>query len=619
MSTYREIHGKAVKSLDTDPSATTDEGQIWYNTSSDTFKSIVSIEAFSSGSPTINAVSWMGSCGTKSAALIFSGSLNPYPTFTNACEEYDGTGWASATNYPLSKIGTVGCGTQTAGLGFGGGPYVVTTNEYDGSSWTGGGDMATPSRDRGPAGIQTAALGMTAYQPGSQGVGTSESYNGTAWTGITSAGTARYYGAGLGVQTAAIVAGGVNPPTQGLNAVEEWNGSGWTTLTVLPGERVKGQGAGTVTAGTVLGGAQPPYHPLYTASNTKLDYDGTSWAVSPATLSTVRKFFGGDGSSTTVYCAAGQNTNSAAAITNTEEFNVSANVITAAAWASGGAYPINVLDFSGAGTTTASIAFGGRNYPGPNGPTAVSATYDGSSWTGGPSLTSARQLAASAKNGTTTAALCTGGYTTTVVNLCEEFNGSSWAEGPNYPTTAQFGDQGVGIQTAALIAGGYGGGPGSAYLDGTSTYDGSSWTALSAPSNLQDSRFGSTTTGTSTAALMMAGVGGAGKVESWNGSAWSEQTEAITARTQAGSSGTSTDALYFGGEDSPTATAVTEHWNGTSWATRPNMGTASRQLASSGASSTSALAIGGSASPGNLTEEYTGETTAVNVKTLTQS
>ena len=41
MATYREIHGKAIKSLDTDPSAETDAGQIWYNTASNTFKSIV--------------------------------------------------------------------------------------------------------------------------------------------------------------------------------------------------------------------------------------------------------------------------------------------------------------------------------------------------------------------------------------------------------------------------------------------------------------------------------------------------------------------------------------------------------------------------------------------------
>ena len=40
MATYREIHGKAIKSLDTDPTAETDAGQIWYNTVSNTFKHV---------------------------------------------------------------------------------------------------------------------------------------------------------------------------------------------------------------------------------------------------------------------------------------------------------------------------------------------------------------------------------------------------------------------------------------------------------------------------------------------------------------------------------------------------------------------------------------------------
>jgi len=46
MATYRGIHGKAIKSLSTDPSAETDAGQIWYNTTSNTFKSIVSSGAW---------------------------------------------------------------------------------------------------------------------------------------------------------------------------------------------------------------------------------------------------------------------------------------------------------------------------------------------------------------------------------------------------------------------------------------------------------------------------------------------------------------------------------------------------------------------------------------------
>ena len=63
-------------------------------------------------------------------------------------------------------------------------------------------------------------------------------------------------------------------------------------------------------------------------------------------------------------------------------------------------------------------------------------------------------------------------------------------------------------------------------------------------------------------------------------------------------------------------------YDGTSFATSPSMGTARSSVGSPGpaGTSTSAIAIGGYTSTNvTTTEEFTGETTAVNVKTLTQS
>jgi hypothetical protein len=62
-----------------------------------------------------------------------------------------------------------------------------------------------------------------------------------------------------------------------------------------------------------------------------------------------------------------------------------------------------------------------------------------------------------------------------------------------------------------------------------------------------------------------------------------------------------------------------QHYDGTTWATRPLLGTARFDSAGSG-TGTAAMVAGG-AEPANTTavEEFTGETTALNVKTLTQS
>ena len=54
MTTYKEIFGKYVKNYSSDPSNDA-EGQVWYNTTSGTFKSVVSGASWSSGSPLITA------------------------------------------------------------------------------------------------------------------------------------------------------------------------------------------------------------------------------------------------------------------------------------------------------------------------------------------------------------------------------------------------------------------------------------------------------------------------------------------------------------------------------------------------------------------------------------
>jgi hypothetical protein len=69
MTTYKELFGKAVKYLSTDPDNAQAEGQIWYNSTSGTFKSIVSGAAWSSGSPLITARYGNGMvAGTSNAA-----------------------------------------------------------------------------------------------------------------------------------------------------------------------------------------------------------------------------------------------------------------------------------------------------------------------------------------------------------------------------------------------------------------------------------------------------------------------------------------------------------------------------------------------------------------------
>ena len=275
-------------------------------------------------------------------------------------------------------------------------------------------------------------------------------------------------------------------------------------------------------------------------------------------------------------------------------------ILGTAAWASGGVYPTAVSVNSAAGTQTAAIGFGGSLSPGTSN---ASNTYDGNSWTATPTINTSRFNAGSAKNGSQTAALMIAGNSGTETNVCEEYNGSTWASVNNYPVSAREHDQGTGTQTSALCSAGYTG----SYIATTCTYDGTNWTALGGPSDMNAARFAGTTVGTQTSAVMFAGTSpvGTGLVESWDGSTWSEEAATFnTPRNAGGSAGTSGNAIFFGGEPVPAGTA-TENWNGTSFATTASMATPRYSMGSTG-SAAAALCIAGNAAPNTTaTEEFT--------------
>jgi hypothetical protein len=116
--------------------------------------------------------------------------------------------WSAAADLAAERDSLGGCGTQTAGLSFGGdNPVVATTEEYNGVAWSGGGDLATARTGLGGCGTQTAGLSFGGVTSGSTTAATEE-YNGTAWSSGGPLITARYKLAGCGTQTAGLSFGG---------------------------------------------------------------------------------------------------------------------------------------------------------------------------------------------------------------------------------------------------------------------------------------------------------------------------------------------------------------------------------------------------------------------------
>ena len=606
MATYQDIKGLKVKYLSADP-GTLRAGEVWYNSTTGTLKGVVNIESFSSGAPVSTARGWCAFAGDKSTALLVGGSINSYPSVNTGAEEYNGTGWTSATSAPFAGIGTVGCGTQTSALVFGGGhTYTNVSAEYDGSSWTVTGSMNLTCRSRSSAGTQTAGLGADAYQPGTQAVKTTEEYNGTGWTTVTASGTARYDGAGLGIQTAAISCGGRNPPTTSLSAAEDYDGSAWTAAASMPEGKENQGGSGSQTAATVFGGTNNP--PTYPALNTKIDYDGSTWSTSPATLATARRFFGGQGgTSADVLCASGAGDGPGQTyITNTEEFNSSLNVVTAGAWASGNNMNTAQQNPGGFGTQTAGVSVGGEEPPNSN----KTENYDGSSWS--VSGVYPASLTGIGTAGTQTAGLGFGGRDPAGVTTAAEYDGSSWTAATAYPTAIALAC-GVGPQTAALAATGdvYPTSP--RYSDLCNDYNGTSWTA--ATSNTGTARYDAMAAGIATAAAICGG-NGSGETEEYDGTNWTAGGTNLLNISAGGSSknGTSDDWMVFS-----LNSVTTTGYDGTAWSTRPSLVT-SRYGAGGCGTGPAGLCFGGR-DPGfsTATEEFNGATSVATASTLTTS
>jgi hypothetical protein len=108
-------------------------------------------------------------------------------------------------------------------------------------------------------------------------------------------------------------------------------------------------------------------------------------------------------------------------------------------------------DLAGAGTQTAGLAFGGEHHSGTN----ATEHYDGSAWTAGGNMATARYTLGGA--GTQTAGLAFGGMIHQVLSLTnatEHYDGSAWTAGGNM-ATARYILAGAGTQTAGLAFGGY--------------------------------------------------------------------------------------------------------------------------------------------------------------------
>ena len=227
----------AFRTVATDPSPLVN-GDVWYNSTSDTFK----------------------------CALSSSGA------------------WAAGGALPAGRANAAGCGaSSTAALTCGGGAYLSTTYKYNGTAWSSSGAMITARTQHNASGTNSAAMAMMG--DGGSDLSSAETFNGSTWSSATALPIARYsFGSSNASSTSIVVFCGYTTPSPNRHATAYlFNGSTWTaTGTTLGAAKNSPSGTGTGTAAVLAGGSTGTDQ-----SDCEL-FNGSTWA-STGSLLTARQ------------------------------------------------------------------------------------------------------------------------------------------------------------------------------------------------------------------------------------------------------------------------------------------------------------------------------------------
>ena len=103
MTTYKEIYGTNVEVLGSDPSNPV-EGQIWYNSTSQTLKGYALVAgSWATAGPLNTARYSSNGAGTQTAALAFGSLTTPPTSISLATESWNGTAWTSVASLNTSR------------------------------------------------------------------------------------------------------------------------------------------------------------------------------------------------------------------------------------------------------------------------------------------------------------------------------------------------------------------------------------------------------------------------------------------------------------------------------------------------------------------------------------
>ena len=252
-------------------------------------------------------------------------------------------------------------------------------------------------------------------------------------------------------------------------------------------------------------------------------------------------FAGGGGQNNAIVCG------NDPATTSSEEYD-------GTTWSGGGSMATARKHFTGFGQTGS--AFGvasGRD--GSNNYLNTAETYNGTAFSTAPGTMATARWMANGGVGTSTAGMVVGGAYppgSGRLSSCEEFDGTSFSAGGTLAGDGRSEGASTGIQTSAIQVGGEDGPPSPGYQGAAQEYDGTSWSAGATINGT--ARKGMTSHGASQTAVWMAGgnadVAGpdASDMELYDGTSWSYGAFLLNKRPSVpAGAGTTTAGLISGG------------------------------------------------------------------------
>ena len=121
MTDYKAIKGKTILNIASDLANAEAEGEIWFNTTSGDFKTIVKVAGtWSTGGNLNQARSQVNGAGNSVSDALAFGGTHPPSVYDALSEEYNGSAWAEGDNLNTARFNGGGCGSQTAALAAGG-------------------------------------------------------------------------------------------------------------------------------------------------------------------------------------------------------------------------------------------------------------------------------------------------------------------------------------------------------------------------------------------------------------------------------------------------------------------------------------------------------------------